>query len=401
MSNSRSALAFVVLLASVCMAITTAQAQTTWYVDDDTCPAAGDGSKGAPFCDLQDALAIATSGDEIWVAEGTYTPTGPGGARDISFVLVDGVAHYGGFPSGFGGGKSGSRDPDVYVTALSGDLNGDDGPDFANNSENSNHVVTGRYVDAATVLDGFAITDGNANGDFSSPSAFGGGMLNDGGSPTVTNCMFSGNFAKVGGGASNVANSSPTVADCGFSGNSALAGAGMLNFDGSDPTVTNCMFSGNSASADGGEGGSGMFNFLSSPTVADCTFTGNSADLDGGGMTNAGSHPTVTNCTFNGNSADERGGGMFNRDGSDPTVTNCTFSGNAAHFGGGMYNVDSSPTVTNCTLSGNVSDVGGGMLNILNAHPTVTNCVLWGNGGGAFGGPDDAIVTFSDVEGGF
>jgi parallel beta-helix repeat protein len=46
-----------------------------WYVDDDTCPAAGDGSLATPFCALQDAVDAATPGKSaVWVFEGTYAP---------------------------------------------------------------------------------------------------------------------------------------------------------------------------------------------------------------------------------------------------------------------------------------------------------------------------------------
>ena len=44
----------------------------------------------------------------------------------------------------------------------------------------------------ATVLDGFTITGGSAS--------LGAGMYNEGSSPTVINCAFSGNSASVGGG---------------------------------------------------------------------------------------------------------------------------------------------------------------------------------------------------------
>ena len=60
------------------------------YVDTN----AGGANSGAnwtdAYPDLQDALAAATSGDEIWVAEGQYTPTS-GSDRTISFVMSDGV----------------------------------------------------------------------------------------------------------------------------------------------------------------------------------------------------------------------------------------------------------------------------------------------------------------------
>jgi len=53
---------------------------------------------------LQDALAVATSGNEIWMADGTYYPDeGDGMADDdrtASFVLRDTVSIYGGFAGG-------------------------------------------------------------------------------------------------------------------------------------------------------------------------------------------------------------------------------------------------------------------------------------------------------------
>jgi hypothetical protein len=135
------------------------------YVDENT-PNNSDGSSWTnAYKFLQDALAASNIGDEIWVAQGTCRPDedngNPGGtgSRTATFQLINGVALYGGFPSG--GGLWTSRNPDIYKTILSGDLNGDDGPDFANNGENSYNVVDSSGTDVTTILDGFTITAGN------------------------------------------------------------------------------------------------------------------------------------------------------------------------------------------------------------------------------------------------
>ena len=118
------------------------------YVDMDA-PGTGDGTSwGGAFQDLQVALGLARFApgvEEIRVAEGMYWPTGPGGSRTISFALVEGLGIFGGY-AGYGEGSPDLRDPASYETVLSGDLNGDDGPEFVNNDENSYHVVTVRGV---------------------------------------------------------------------------------------------------------------------------------------------------------------------------------------------------------------------------------------------------------------
>jgi predicted outer membrane repeat protein len=328
-------------------------------------------------CSLQDALDSANLGDEIWVATGAYTPTAttdPVDPRTATFQLVNGVALYG----GFAGTETslGQRDWESNITILSGDIGavGDD-------SDNSYHVVTGSGTDATAVLDGFTVTGGNADewGVHLDPRSQGGGMYNDGGSPTVTNVTFTDNSALLhGGGMSNWENSSPTLTNITFNSNSAGAGGGMDNTRNSSPTLTNVTFTGNFAEEGGGMSTTG------SPTLTNVIFTGNSAFFfAGGGMAVWGGSPTLTNVTFSDNYANEYGGGMYNRD-SSPTLTNVTFSGNSAeHYGGGMYNYgyNSGAMLTNVTFSGNSAEYGGGGMYIgaSDLEPALTNSILWGN----------------------
>lgn len=82
-----------------------------------------------PYGQLQDALT-ATAGEpnQIWVAAGTYYPTsdyGLGiGDRGKHFRMKNDAAIYGGFPA-TGDPIWEDRDPNAYVTILSGDENGD------------------------------------------------------------------------------------------------------------------------------------------------------------------------------------------------------------------------------------------------------------------------------------
>ena len=65
------------------------------------------------FLTLQDALAVAGSGDEIWVAQGVYKPDeGAGvtpGDRAASFTLTEGLTIRGGF-AGYGHANPDARD---------------------------------------------------------------------------------------------------------------------------------------------------------------------------------------------------------------------------------------------------------------------------------------------------
>jgi hypothetical protein len=368
------------------------------FVDANAAGANNGTSWPDAFICLQDAFAVASDYAgvyEVRVAEGIYKPDAGGGQtpgdRQAAFHLMSGMTVYGGFPSG--GGNWEARNPDLHETVLSGDLDGNDVDvndpcdlqTEPTRAENSYHVVTGHDADAGSILDGFIITAGNANGSSQNREASGGGMYNDNGSPKVINCTFSNNSASsCGGGMSNLNGSDPTVTSCTFSGNCADYFGGGMDNAGSSPTVINCTFSGNAALH---FGGGGMSNGTSSPTVTDCAFADNSG-YSGGGMQNWGSSPTVVNCTFGGNSA-RYAGGMANMDGSGPSVSNCTFTGNSASMTGGGMTSDwfSSPTVTNCTFTGNAAGTrGGGVYDTVYGNPMLTNCTLSGNSAGELGG---------------
>ncbi len=149
---------------------------------------AGDGMRWeTAFTDLQHALDAAVSGDEIWVAAGTYKPTNSSD-RTVSFILKSGVKIYGGFAGGEKALRERSSDPSL--TILSGDI-GTIGVD----TDNSYHVV---YADGVTgaVLDGFTVTLGRGEGT-SYSDRNGAGMYNYESSLTIANCIFRDNQVAV------------------------------------------------------------------------------------------------------------------------------------------------------------------------------------------------------------
>ncbi|MGH1384065.1 beta strand repeat-containing protein [Kordia sp.] len=119
------------------------------------------------FLKLEDALAIATGNDQVWVAQGTYVPTtANANSRKATFNVLTGTKVYGGFNATET--TVSERDVVANLTILSGDLNGDDNDVItdteATRQDNAYHVVSMRRNISGVLIDGFTISGGNANG---------------------------------------------------------------------------------------------------------------------------------------------------------------------------------------------------------------------------------------------
>ncbi|MBN1507046.1 MAG: hypothetical protein JW955_09380 [Sedimentisphaerales bacterium] len=254
----------------------TVAGKVTHHVDGDAPGPLHDGKTWATaFLTLQDGLAAAAGGDEIVVAEGTYTPDrGDGialGDRQASFVLKDGLTVKGGF-AGYGQPDPDAQDVNANRTVLSGDLEGNDLWRLLNRDDNSYHVVTGSEGTAGATLDGLFIVNGNADGMF--PNELGGGLYNPGGALKVVNCTLEGNSAAFGGGILNLG-AEITLVNTQLIGNRAfLSGGGLYNWEGS-ATLHNCRVVGNSADRAAEMGGSAVDNLTGSLTVLDSTIADN------------------------------------------------------------------------------------------------------------------------------
>ncbi|WP_300618121.1 choice-of-anchor Q domain-containing protein, partial [Dokdonella sp.] len=314
------------------------------------------------------------------VARGIYRPVVPldpgsvtAAERAATFQVRPRTALYG----GFSGNEDAldARDPAANPTVLSGDLAGNDSgaangvdpdvPADASVEDNSLHVIAmdgtaGLPVDAATVLDGFVVTAGHANG--AAAAGKGGGLACNGRgagracSPLLRNVVFSGNFAAQGGGALH--------ADGGAGGDAS-------------PTIDLALFRGNRA----GYGGAAMFENdagNSSPVLKHATFADNSAFAGGGAMyvqtIGGSSAPQLANVTFSGNRA-----------GGDPGFGDGGAILAEAGSGGQLH-----PRLTNATFSDNHADLDGGAIHATAAGggvnaPVLRNVILWRDGAGGTG----------------
>lgn len=267
------------------------------------------------YTHLQSALDNPACG-EVRVARGVYTPT-DSTDRSISFNIRANQRVYG----GFNGTETRleDREPILYRTVLSGDIDRNDNTDadgvLVNTTDrvgaNSERVVlidatgSSAEITSTTVLDGFVIT--GASGD-----ASGAGLLCRANSigricnPTLRNLLFSANSGFSGGGmtlnGSNGGMANPTLTNITFRNNSAWAGAGALENNGSNngqasPTLTNVTFAGNWITAMVNNGNN---NGRSSPVLNNVTFLNNRNRWVGSSMyshaINGGtSEPVLTN----------------------------------------------------------------------------------------------------------
>jgi hypothetical protein len=396
-SNWRSPLRVHIMTAALFLACAgLAHSQTVVYVDDDANPG-GDGTSWATAYDnLASALAAISAG-EVWVAEGFYTPGSPGD-ETASFVMQNNVAIYGGF-NGTETSRN-QRDWIANVTALSGDLGGDDeyGFNFNIHTANSDHVVRTVDVDASGILDGFTVIGGH--------SAFeaGAGIFIQGGNPNILNCSFEWNVAGfTGGGGASALDANPVFEACRFINNwSHLFEGGALYVSGtSDVIVRDCDFSSNTCTGSGREAAGGAIScWGNSLLIERCAFNGNVArgfwpENDVGGYGGAVhcifGELTVVASSFD-NNWSNAGGAIWTW--TDTLIVNCVFRNNQApdysrenipDWGGVGGAIGSSSfsertvNIINATIYGNSAEKGGG-INIGGAfNALVANSVLWEN----------------------
>lgn len=189
--------------------------------------------------------------------------------------------------------------------------------------------------------------------------------------------------------------SSPTISNCIITGNSGYYAAGIFINTGSSPIITNCTISGNTAQYAGG-----IYCYKSSPKISHCTISENTSPRSGA-ITVQEASPIIENCTISGNTGGYAGA-IVNFPNSSPTLINCVISRNtSANTGAILCSSDTSPSLTNCTIEGNTGVTGGAISGMVSSSPVLTNCILWGNSPQEIIGDGVPVVSFSDVDGGW
>ena len=417
----------------------------------------GNGSSWANASgNIQDMIDYSNSGDQVWIAGGTYLLA-------TTITMRNGVSVYGGF---FGNETTISARPKSDL-----DGNGTIEPwEFTHatvlNGQNARRVINqGTIFTMETVWDGLSITNGkitsgygagivlgtnskltnsvvsnNSSANNSDMFFGGGGIYNAGGnvshclihSNSVTNWQYprGGGIYSIGGIVSYCTISNNTVSSTG----SPSSGGGVYVENG---VMSNCNVLSNSAS--GSYLGYGGGIYISNSAISDCMIVGNTSSLGGGIYCIVSA--TINNCTINGNTASGwggnnhiLGGGICYSNNATGTLSNCTISGNTASItnvssgftalGGGVYGnaevtimdciLDDNKTmvdgviagrgggiyqgiITRCRIENNTSGEGGGFYGSSANHCLILNNSATTNGGGGFVVSNDKNINCTFV----
>ncbi len=302
---------------------------------------------------IQAGIDIATAGDTVLVADGTYSGAGN---RDMDFngkavVLLS------------------ENGPQHTIIDCGGS---------ATVPHRAFHFHSGE--DFTTVVQGFTIRGGYQYVDDVTP-VYGGAVLCDTASPTFADCVLRDNFSYYGGGAVMVRSGSPRFVDCSFTANHAAYRGGAAYCRESAAHFLRCLFDSDSS----GHGGGALEILSNSPAVLDeCQFLNNVCYSGGSGGAvryQYSSSGTITNCLFAGNYA-HSAGALVCFENSSPAITGCTFVGN-----GGLGNAAaihcgeaSSPILQQCLIAYNFGGIAvycyaGGA----SCYPSLSCCNVYGN----------------------
>jgi len=316
--------------------------QNTWYVDA-TVESSGNGESWATAKKtIQEAVTIASAGDKVLVADGTYNTgsTAAPGYSLLNRVVIDKAITV-----------ESVNGPEATIIEGAPATGGGNGAD----------AIRGVYLAAGATMEGFKIINGYTKSSGPEPEVSGGGLFITG-DATADNMIVMNNAARGWGG-------------------------GVICFN--SGTLTNSTISNNTVK--GGGGGAALYY---GGTMNNCSFNDNSSLYTGGGVycNNGG---IINNAIISGNEAQNEGGGILMNYGG--TVNNSLITDNVANgsYGGGVDIEWSGGTLNNCTISGNVvtqSGGSGGGVCFLSSG-TLNNCISYFNSADTYNDIDNETFT--------
>jgi len=310
------------LMIVLCLCFATAAPASTIRVD---------WGGGGDYLTIREGIEVASSGDTVLVAAGTYTGELNRGiafaGRTITLVSESGAA---------------ATVIDCQGQGRAFEFSGNENP--------------------GATIQGFTVTNGSA-------VDLGGAFWMENSAPSIVDCVFTNNTSGFGGGALHIGlGAAPYIEYCVFEDNIASDYGGAIYTYGSMPYVLECDFRGNSA---GINGGAISVKTGTVATVLDSRFEENTAQ-DGGAIyvgTVLPENPEEWNDTYIGfsrftHNTAERGGALFLNSFSYVSTQWCTFIRNSADLGGGIFGQTDNEgdlSVQNCTLVFNHAEFGGGI----------------------------------------
>ncbi len=332
------------LIAATLVAAGSASA-TTWTVD------AGGGGDATM---IGTAVGLASDGDTISIANGTYTEfattekalvfiavnpgqvtwqgTGDGilGVQNATGIEVHGI--------GFSGGYSG-----LNFLSVGGTLK-------VWNCTFSNLTSAGPGAAIYSLYSKLDVSECEFSNCSSTYAGYGGGAIYAGydspGARVVTS-TFTSCTAASDGGAMDLSCRDMTVGDCTFHSCSGDNG-GAVRFRCQDSMVSNCTFEDNEAA---GDGGAFYTEWQSGNTIVDCVFSTNTANGNGGAI-----------CTY--------------ADGSTGSVSNNLFQGNVALRGGAIYEEHNVLEYFGNTFHNNEASAAGAAFYIKAGSPEIRQSIF-------------------------
>lgn len=338
--------------------------------------------------DLQAMINTSSSGDEIWVARGTYYPTRdhlgnttPTNPRTKTFLLKPGVNLYG----GFAGNETNIATRNIYAntTTLSGDIG-----TAHTSADNCYHVllIVNLSINTGCIVDGITIKEGIANGTaYDTVSNIliyqnsGGGIYAHNGQNILRNIIADSNYAAYSGGGIHLYLGNHTIRHDSLHNNTSSNSGGGLGTDECSFVVDSNAFYSNTA-ADGG--GLALIGFNDTISILRNNAIYNNAASAGGGLyvRTTGMSTIVSNSFFNNTSSNWGGGAFF--DGGNFThfyVYNNAIFKNTSPSGGGIYVNDGNGTYINNTFLRNSGT--GGSIYLLGGNGNFYNNIFWKNTG--------------------